>query len=190
MSTPHRCIATALAVAVLAMLAALSAPRASAQVVVNGDGVTSAAESAVAQAEALRAEAERLNQRLSNFPKMKRLYEEAARVAPETDLRRITDLLRAGKIAFYLRDLPEAQRLLIRAAETARNMGDVFRAGQSYVEASIVTAQLGDVEYARELLKRAHLLAESPLLLPPQCDCLRTRVAMLEGRTEFVFLEG
>jgi tetratricopeptide (TPR) repeat protein len=190
MSKPNLCISTAVVVAVLAVLSALAAPRASAQ-----DGPVKLAavgtvESAVAKAEAFRAEAEGLKGRLSNFPKMKRLYEQAARVAPQTDLERVTDLLQAGRIAFYLRDLPEAQRLLIRAAETARDMGDVFRAGQSYVEAAIVTARLGEAEYARELLHRAHLLAESPLLLPPYCDCLRNRVARLEGRTEFVFLEG
>lgn len=181
MFEPNSFISAALALAPLLLASAFAAPAAIAQ---DGSGyvvVASAAESPIATAEQLRARAAELNGDMRNFGKMKRLYEAAARAAPENDLQRVNDLRRAGQIAFYMRDLPEAQRLLVSAAEMARDFGDVFQAGESYLDAAVATAQLGDAEYARDLLHRAKMLAQSPLLLPPYCDCLRKRVALLEG---------
>lgn len=189
MFKPNHLVGVPLAVAALALLSAPAAAPASAQ-----DGpveLASTAGSAIATAEALRAEAAELNGDLRNFSKMKRLYEAAARAAPENDLQRVNDLHRAGQIAFYMHDFAEAQRLLVSAAELARDFGDVFQAGESYVDAALATAQLGDAEYARALLHRAKLLAQSPLLLPPYCDCLRKRVALLEGlETAAELVEG
>lgn len=176
-----RFMTAALAAAGLAVLSVLSVAQASGQSPTGDDAVTVASESAISTAEQLRARAADLNGDMRNLTKMKRLYEAAARAAPENDLQRITDLYRAGQIAFYMQDFSEAQRLLVSAAETARDFGDVFQAGKAYLDAALATAQLGNREYALELLHRGKMLAQSPLLEPPYCDCLRQRVALLEG---------
>ncbi len=154
--------------------------RAAAQGPTN-ETVAAAAGSAMERAEALRAEAAALETRQENWRRIRALHEKAAHVAPEEDLGRIFDLKLAGDIAFYMNDLEAAERLLVRAAATARDLGDVYQAAHLYLDAAIVAGQRGNGEYARELLRRGKCLAQSPLLEPPLCDCLRERVARLEG---------
>jgi hypothetical protein len=92
------------------------------------------------------------------------LYRAAAQLREDGDPQAVHDMVYAGRLAYYLRDLPAAMRDLESAAIHAMAGGDVIRAANIYTDAAWVAGKAGKTRDQRALAARAHRLANSPLL--------------------------
>jgi hypothetical protein len=93
-----------------------------------------------------------------------KLYLRAADLRKAGDPRRVTDLVMASRLTYYDRNVTRARAIMERAADEALAAGDVVSAAHAYVDASFLAWEAGDNESVPRLVKKAELLASSPLL--------------------------
>jgi len=123
-----------------------------------------AIESAEATAASLESEAEKLSEQKHRWDYAASLYRAAAQLRDDGDPQAVHDLVYAGRLAYYIRDLPAAMRDLEGAALHAMAGGDVMRAAHIYTDAAWVAGKAGKTRDQRALAGRAQRLADSPLL--------------------------
>lgn len=110
-----------------------------------------------------------------NWNRAASLFRRAAELRPAGDEVAVKDLLRAGRLAFYQGQQRQSVRDFEAAGERALDRGDVIVAANAFADAAWVAEVDGDVVKANELLVRAQLLANSPLLGEHARDLLKTR---------------
>jgi tetratricopeptide (TPR) repeat protein len=170
----NRIMAAGMAVTVAA-LAATAAP-ASAETVHIVTAADTPADARLAEARALREQAESLYSEPRQWRKAARLLERSAELRSETDAEAFTCLLAAGRIRAAIGDERGALQALSKAAAHAMARGAVLDAATAYIDAGYVAAKYGRPGDARGMFDRAGLLLESPLLSVAQRDALRQRL--------------
>jgi hypothetical protein len=136
---------------------------------------------AQARADALRAKADAVPAIERNYRRIMALRLQAARAAPASDPGRIWDLELSAKLAFYLGSFEESWDLFLRSAYAALELGEVYRAGNAYLNAAHVGGQLGDRRLERYALERADRLSQSPLLGLAARNCLGNRIRVAQA---------
>lgn len=146
--------------------------------------VTMAATNATSTRVATRADA--LRERAAELASTPRRWSEvidlrlrAAQESATDDPTRVADLYEAGVLSAAFGRTADAARYLEQAAEVALEFGDLFRAGQIFLAASVAARSSDQQAKAQHLLAHAELLARSPYLPAEECDCLDERIAMV-----------
>ena len=145
------------AVAALMAIGTLGAAPAQAQQI-EGTDVRSA------RAAILESEAAGLSEQRHKWDYAASLYRAAANIREDGDPKAVHDMVYAGRLSYYLRDLGMAVRDLEAAAQHALAGGDVIKAAHIYTDAAWVAGKDGKTRNQRSLASRAQRLAESPLL--------------------------
>ena len=103
-----------------------------------------------------------------------RLFYRAADMRGVNDLRAVDDLILSAGARAAAGDKARAQDTYQQAAEWALAMGDVERAGSSFMTAAVLAVDLKDIPMARLLRERGERLTLSPLLSPAQKTAIRS----------------
>jgi hypothetical protein len=170
--------------AVVVLFAAVDpTPRAEAQSATEepARAVAATPTQAQARADALRARADAIPDIEKNYPRIMARRLEAARTAPASDPGRIWDLELSAILAYYLGSFEESRDLFLRTASAALEFGEVYRAGNAYLNAAHVAGRLGDPKLKRNLLDRADRLTQSPLLDLAARNCLGNRIRVAQA---------
>lgn len=130
----------------------------------------------VVRAEELRAQAHALYSTPGSWKQVAWLHERAARLRPPGDPHLISDLLVAASLIDRYGDHRQAGRLMQAAARAALATGDVAQAAHHYVTAAIMANRANDDRRALQLVAKAEMLANSPLLDAPTRACIRARI--------------
>ncbi len=110
-----------------------------------------------------------------NWHRAASLFRRAAELRPAGDETAVEDLLRAGRLSFYQGHERQAVRDFESAGVRALDRGDVIVAANAFADAAWVAESNGQPAEANELLRRAQMLANSPLLGDHARDMLKTR---------------
>jgi hypothetical protein len=137
-----------------------------------GPGLASASQMALATTDAHNAadphEFESRAKSLFAFPKRYdeaiKLFLKAADTREVGDPVRVQDMVLASRLAFYRQDRDRSLAYMLRAADEAAATGDVITAAHSYMDAAFIAKQVGNAETVVKLVKKAELLAYSPLI--------------------------
>jgi hypothetical protein len=129
----------------------------------------------IPRAEALEAQAMALFSSTS-FGKIGRLYDQAARLRPDDDPKRVHDLRSSGHMYQRAHKLSASLRNLTQAAETALQYGDLVTAAHVFVDAAWVAREQKDMEAANRLVQKAECLSRSPLISLADARGIRTRL--------------
>lgn len=168
-----------LTVAAVAMLAG------AAPTVADQDGAVAMRDAAATRpltsekAEQLRRDAEALFSQPKEWKKAARLLEESAALRSANDAEGYECLVYAGRIRAAIGDMNGARVALEQAAAHALARGAIVEAAQAYIDAAHAAIALKDARGARELVDRAALLAQSPLLSAQQRALLNGRLAVV-----------
>jgi hypothetical protein len=131
----------------------------------------------IPRAEALEAQAVALYPAISlDYGKVARLYDQAARLRPDDDPRRVYDLRLSGHMYQRAHKLSASLRNLTLAAETALQYGDPVTAAHAFVDAAWVAVEQRDIEEANRLAQKAECLTRSPLISLADARALRARI--------------
>ncbi len=144
----------------LVALSMANAPPAAAQVI----GYATTARSHDAEADRLQRRAEGLRDRPDRWAEAGDLYARAASLRGAGDPRAIDAWFLASRVYHHAGRTADAVRVLQLAGEAALATGDVLRAAHSFTDAAWVLARIDRKGEAAEALRRAQLLARSPLL--------------------------
>jgi tetratricopeptide (TPR) repeat protein len=128
------------------------------------------------RARELRTRAEELFSQPKHWKKAARLLEQSAALREANDPEAYTCLMYAGRLRAAVKDLPAARANLEKAAAQALARGSVIEAAHAYIDAAHVASSEKQIEAARELVRRATLLSESPLLSAEQRQILESRL--------------
>src|ERR671923_221091 len=120
------------------------------------------------RARTLHAQAEELYSQPKQWKKAARLLEQSAQLREVNDPDIYTCLMYAGRLRAATNDLPNAREDLENAAAHALSRGAVMEAAHALIDAAHVASSAKDIPAARELVRRASMLAESPLLSAEQ----------------------
>ena len=129
------------------------------------------------RAQELRVQAEALFSQPKQWRKAIRLLEESAELRDANDRGATVCLSLAGRIRSALGDYSGARQSLQKAGDHALARGSILEAAHSYLDAAHVAIREKNGQAAQELVNRALLLAESPLLTDAQRDEVTRRVA-------------
>jgi hypothetical protein len=128
------------------------------------------------RARALRAQAEELYSQPKHWKKAARLLEQSAQLRAVNDPETYSCLMYAGRLRAAVNDLAGARVDLEHAAAHALARGEIIEAAHAYIDAAHVASSQKNSAAARELVQRATLLAESPLLTAEQKQILESRL--------------
>jgi len=93
-----------------------------------------------------------------------KLFLKAAETRDVGDPIRVQDIIMASRLAYYREDLGRSLSLMQRAADEAAATGDVLTAAHSYMDAAFLAKEAGTVEVVVNLVRKAEMLAWSPLI--------------------------
>lgn len=152
--------------AMAATLLAASAATASAQTTANVQ---------LGEIEALEMKAHEHLQEVGDWGRAASLFRRAAELRPSSDPVAVQDLIQAARLSYYHGDKGDAVRDFEAAGQRALALGDVIVAANAFVDAAWVADANGRSERALNLVGRARLLANSPLLPDEIRDDLQNR---------------
>jgi hypothetical protein len=112
----------------------------------------------------LEARARELQVRRSGFAGAARLYARAARLRSELDPEAWRQLNLASRLYWYAGNSAAAAELAWESAGRAAATGHIFAAADGYLDVVIIEAERGRMVEARDALRRAELLMNSPHL--------------------------
>lgn len=118
----------------------------------------------IARAEKLEAAAEALYTSPDDYRKAARLHEEAAALRPAGDLQRVSNLRQAARLFYYSGSKTTARETMVKAADAALEAGDVLNAASTYLDAAFLYREANMPARRNELVHKAQLLSNSPLL--------------------------
>lgn len=130
----------------------------------------------VARAEALEAKAEALYQSPGKYKQAARLHEQAAGLRPAGDEKRWTGLRQAARLYYYAGSASQSRAAMVRAADEAMAAGDVITAASTYLDAAFLFRETGRGAEAAELVRKAQLLSNSPLLSRQDRNAILSRI--------------
>lgn len=116
------------------------------------------------KAEALKAQAVQLFDQPDRWVDAARLLEKSVEYRSAADPETHASLMTAASIWVSAGELSRAYSAARRAGENAHARGAVQDAAHSFISAAAVAASVGHTRDAEELMGRARMLAESPLL--------------------------
>jgi tetratricopeptide (TPR) repeat protein len=119
---------------------------------------------------------------LTDLPARARLFEEAAGLLPDTDLRAARALRSAAESYHKLGKPQRAMQLLERAAKQAASRGNPTEAADDYVAALFVALEIKSRANARRFIDRAIALTTSPAM--PEGDRQRILRRLSQPATE------
>jgi len=122
--------------------------------------------------------AEELLSQPNQWKKAARLLEQSARLREPNDPEAYTCLMYAGHLRFAVNDLVAARSNLEMAASHALAHGAVLEAAHAYIYAAHAAIAEKQIDVARDLVRRAALLSESPLLSAEQRHALESRLRL------------
>ena len=125
----------------------------------------------------LRLRAEALFSQPKKWKQAARLFEQSAALRHANDPEGYECLMFAGRIRAALDDIEGARTVLEKAAAQALARGSVVEAASAYIDAAHLAVALKDARGARELVAKASLLTESPLLSVQDRSSLLARIA-------------
>jgi len=152
--------------AMAATLVAASAAAASAQTTANVE---------VGEIEALEMRAQEHLQEVGDWGRAASLFRRAAELRPSSDPVGVEDLLQAARLSYYHGDKGDAVRDFEAAGQRALALGDVIAAANAFVDGAWVAEENGRGAKALDLVGRARLLVNSPLLPNEIRDDLQNR---------------
>ena len=129
------------------------------------------------KARELRAQAEALFTQPNKWRKAARLLEQSAALRDANDPEAYSCLMYAGRIQASLGDNASARTNLEKAAAHALARGSLVEAAHAYIDAAHVAAAEKQFAIAKDLVARATLLSESPLLSAEQKKMIGIRLA-------------
>jgi tetratricopeptide (TPR) repeat protein len=130
------------------------------------------------KARELRAQAEALYTQPGKWRKAARLLEQSAALRDANDPEAYSCLMYAGRIQASLGDFSNARANLEKAAVHALARGAVVEAAHAYIDAAHVASSEKQIEIAKELVGRATLLSQSPLLSDEQKKLITARLVV------------
>lgn len=130
----------------------------------------------VVEAERLEAEARALYTSPKQFRKAAQLHERAAELRPAGDLERARDLRQAARLYYYAGEGSAARRTMVAAGDAALEAGDVIAAAETYLDAAFLYREAGQADQRNELVRKAHLLSNSPLLSAQDRSAILSRI--------------
>ncbi len=151
-------------------------------------GLASAASSAQAQArfatsstdvvkaEKLEAQAKALYESPKEYRKAARLHVQAAELRPAGDIERVNDLRQAARLFYYSGAETTARETMVQAGDAAMADGDVVNAAGTFLDAAFLYRDAGMQATANELIRKAHLLSNSPLLSASDREAILSRI--------------
>jgi hypothetical protein len=80
------------------------------------------------------------------------------------DPARVKDFVLASRLAYYRKDVDRSFSFMRHAADEAAATGDVITAAHAYVDAAFIGLKSTNIETIGSLVRRAELLAYSPLI--------------------------
>jgi tetratricopeptide (TPR) repeat protein len=125
----------------------------------------------------LRQQAEELFSQPKQWKKAVRLLEESASLREASDPEAYECLIYAGRIRAAMGDPSGARESLEKAGEHAMARGALVEAANAFIDAAHAAVALKDARGAQDLVDRARLLADSPLLSLEQRSGLKARLA-------------
>lgn len=129
----------------------------------------------VQEIEQLEAKAESYLEELGRWDRAASLLRRAAELRSPADPVAVEDLLRAARLSFYEGRIRQSVRDFENAGQRALNRGDVVVAANAFTDAAWVADTEGRGQRAHDLLARAQLLSNSPLIREADKSQLRTR---------------
>jgi len=133
-------------------------------------------EKATTKAEKLEQQALDLFSQPDKYCRAAKLLQQAAGEREVGDPMRVRDLHMASRLSFYGGKEVAALDLMQQSAEEALATGDVIAAANRFVDAAFLAKSAGDAEAAVKMVKRATLLAGSPLIDVASRSAILTRV--------------
>jgi tetratricopeptide (TPR) repeat protein len=125
----------------------------------------------------LRAQAEALFSQPKQWKKAVRLLEQSAALRDASDPEAYDCLVFAGRVRAAIGDYSGALKTLEKAAAHAMARGAIIDAAHAYIDAAHTAVALNDAAGAQDLVDRAALLTQSPLLTVEQRTFLKARLA-------------
>lgn len=116
------------------------------------------------RAEKMEAEARSLADERDRWDHAAWLFEQAATLRPAGDLEAVIDLHWAGRLAYYTGDVRMSVRTLEAAGKRAMQGGDVFTAGNLFVDAAWVASKSGKESKALDFILTAQRVVAAPVL--------------------------
>ena len=144
----------------------------------------------LARAEALHGRGVEAGDSLNRLKQAAKLHEGSAELRTVDDPQRTECLREAALLRYYSGDRSAASRIMVRAAESAAERGDVITAAQSFSDAAIIAHEMKQGARAWELGLRADVLTGSPLLNETQRLALRERIVRLDRESRVVMAAG
>jgi hypothetical protein len=93
-----------------------------------------------------------------------KLFLKAADTREVGDPVRVKDVIMASRLAYYREDMARSLSLMQRAADEAAATGDVLTAAHAYMDAAFLARGFTNADVVVALVKKAELLAYSPLI--------------------------
>ncbi|CAN5797666.1 hypothetical protein BH23GEM9_BH23GEM9_16150 [soil metagenome] len=138
--------------------------------------IASADEPSTERAHALRAQAEELFSKPSQWRRAARLLEQSAQLRSADDPGAYTCWMNAARLQAGMGSFSAARRNLEKAAAHAVARGEVVDAANAYIDAAHVAVKEGQAHQAVGLIEKASLLASSPLLDGEQAARINARI--------------
>jgi len=130
----------------------------------------------VARAAELESQAVALYESPRSFKRAAKLHEQAAELRPAGDLVRIDDLRQAARLYHYAGSTAKARDLMVRAGDAALAAGDVLNAAETYLDAAFLYREAGMGGEVLQLVKKAQLLTNSPLISARDKSSILSRI--------------
>lgn len=118
---------------------------------------------------------------LDEWDRAASLFRRAANLRSPGDPAAVKGLIRAAQLSFYRGDESRAMRDFEAAGQRALAIGDVLVAANAFADAAWVADTRGLGVRAHDLLNRAQLLSNSPLIPEDERDHLRARWEVTGG---------
>jgi hypothetical protein len=128
------------------------------------------------RARQLQQQAEALFSEPKQWKKAARLLEQSAALREASDPELYTCLIYAGRIRSSVGDFAAGRVDLEKAASSALARGAIVEAAHAYIDAAHVAIVERNGPAAKDLVARAQLLAQSPMLSADQKSILNTRL--------------
>jgi tetratricopeptide (TPR) repeat protein len=125
----------------------------------------------------LKERAEELYTQPKQWKKAARLLAQSAALREASDPEVYECLISAGRIQAAIGEFGAARESIEKAAEHAMARGAIVEAANAYIDAAHLSVELKDAARARDLVDRARLLTESPLLSLQQRTVLIRRIS-------------
>lgn len=133
------------------------------------------------RADALSTDAHRIASDMTRWAEAAQMHEESGLLRMRGDTRAYLSFSHAARLYYYADDLRASEKMFESAGDNALDVGDVYNAAISYLNAAAVAEQNGREREAQKLGWKAERLSRSQLLNDEQRNHLTRRYQVLSG---------